>query len=68
MSEVAANDTAVHPAMRQALFQMNTFEEKMIQKLRDEFPNSGQRTVKLRQIQWGITFGNWYLNSDTCNL
>lgn len=41
MMEVAHDDTSVHPAMRKSIFQMETFDERLIQKLRNEFPNSG---------------------------
>ena len=41
MQEVGASDTAVHPAMRKSIFQMETFGEQMIQKLREKFPDSG---------------------------
>ena len=41
MMDVATDATAVHPAMRQSVFQIETFDERLIQKLRDELPNSG---------------------------
>ena len=41
MMDVAVNATSVHPAMRTAIFQMETFDERMIQKLREEYPDSG---------------------------
>ena len=41
MMDVATDATAVHPAMRQSVFQIETFDERLIQKLRDELPDSG---------------------------
>lgn len=41
MMDVAADATAVHPAMRESVFQIETFDERLIQKLRDELPDSG---------------------------
>ena len=41
MAEVEDNHTAVHPAMRKAIWQINTFGEKMIHHLREEIPNTG---------------------------
>ena len=41
MMDVASDATAVHPAMRQSVFQIETFDERLIQKLRDELPESG---------------------------
>jgi hypothetical protein len=41
MMEVADNATSVHPAVRRAIFYMITFDERLIQRLRKEFPNSG---------------------------
>ena len=41
MMDVATNATAVHPAMRRSVFQINTFDERAIQRLRDEIPDSG---------------------------
>lgn len=41
MMDVATDATAVHPVMRQSVFQIETFDERLIQKLRDELPDSG---------------------------
>ena len=41
MMSIAANATAVHPAMRRAIWQIETFQEPMIQKLRDVVKDSG---------------------------
>eukprot|EP00463_Aulacantha_scolymantha_P002443 TRINITY_DN316_c0_g1_i2.p1 TRINITY_DN316_c0_g1~~TRINITY_DN316_c0_g1_i2.p1 ORF type:complete len:176 (-),score=18.17 TRINITY_DN316_c0_g1_i2:341-868(-) len=41
MMDVATDATAVHPVMRQSVFQIETFDETLIQKLRDELPDSG---------------------------
>ena len=40
MNDVGPNATAVHPVMRASVFQMETFDERLIQKLREEFPDS----------------------------
>jgi len=41
MSNVSRDSTAVHPAMRQAVWQIETFNERMLQKLRAAVPDTG---------------------------
>mmetsp|Transcript_31786 Transcript_31786/g.49731 ORF Transcript_31786/g.49731 Transcript_31786/m.49731 type:complete len:192 (-) Transcript_31786:5-580(-) len=41
MSNVSANATSVNPALRSALFQVNTIYEGALQYLRDQLPDSG---------------------------
>lgn len=41
VTEVGDNETAVHPAMRKAIWQMETFTDKQAQKLREVIPNTG---------------------------
>ena len=41
VSNVKDNATSVHPAMRKAAWQIETFDERLIQKLRDEVKDTG---------------------------
>ena len=41
MMDIAPDATAVHPAMRESVFQMETFDDRLIEMLRKEFPDSG---------------------------
>ena len=41
VSEIGENETAVNPVMRHAILQVNTFDERAIQKFRDALPDSG---------------------------
>ena len=68
MEEIAINETAVNPAMRKALWQIETFGEKMIQKLRDTVPDTGvgYNHAAKNEPNWQVAF--WGSNLDKLKL
>jgi len=64
VTEVGRNATAVHPAMRKAIWQINTFSDEMAQKVRDVVNDTGAgyNHASKKEPDWKNAF--WGTNLD----